>query len=590
MATKGKQRKPRNFATTLRRLMAMAWRNPLLVVMLIVMIALETAFLTLAPLVIRTIANHIAGVADGKSIDFSFVTTQCLILVAMYVIGHCASWQDNRLAVLISQKIVKRLRDDAQRKINRMPLKYIDGHPIGDLLSRVTNDVSTLSSMLDTTVIKLISQVLTIVGTLIAMLCLDVRLSVIFLIMVPLSYLIMQSISRIAQPMYKRRQRLVGELNSIMDDAYTNHDVMQAFCCEDRIRKDFDELNDKVTRMYVRSRFVTGFLLPASKLLNNLAYIALCVLGGILLVKGDLDIGSFQAFLIYAGLIDTPIQTLAGSFNSLALGVASAERIFEFLDAPELPDEGEPKHTLGSARGEVEFSHVQFGYVPGKQLMHDVSFKAMPGQTMAVVGPSGAGKTTLVNLLMRFYDIQGGAIRIDGVDARDLSKRNLREQFGMVLQDTWLFEGTIAENIGYGKPGATREEIVAAAKAVNCDSFIDKLPDGYDTVIRDGNSALSAGERQLLTIARIVLADPNILILDEATSQVDTKTELLITQAMEHIMRGRTSFIIAHRLLTIRNADCILYMENGDILEVGSHEQLMALNGKYAALYRSASD
>lgn len=590
MATKGKQRKPRNFATTLRRLMAMAWRNPLLVVMLIVMIALETAFLTLAPLVIRTIANHIAGVADGKSIDFSFVTTQCLILVAMYVIGHCASWQDNRLAVLISQKIVKRLRDDAQRKINRMPLKYIDGHPIGDLLSRVTNDVSTLSSMLDTTVIKLISQVLTIVGTLIAMLCLDVRLSVIFLIMVPLSYLIMQSISRIAQPMYKRRQRLVGELNSIMDDAYTNHDVMQAFCCEGRIREDFDELNDKVTRMYVRSRFVTGFLLPASKLLNNLAYIALCVLGGILLVKGDLDIGSFQAFLIYAGLIDTPIQTLAGSFNSLALGVASAERIFEFLDAPELPDEGEPKHTLGSARGEVEFSHVQFGYVPGKQLMHDVSFKAMPGQTMAVVGPSGAGKTTLVNLLMRFYDIQGGSIRIDGVDTRDLSKRNLREQFGMVLQDTWLFEGTIAENIGYGKTGATREEIVAAAKAVNCDSFIDKLPDGYDTVIRDGNSALSAGERQLLTIARIVLADPNILILDEATSQVDTKTELLITQAMEHIMRGRTSFIIAHRLLTIRNADCILYMENGDILEVGSHEQLMALNGKYAALYRSASD
>ena len=376
-----------------------------------------------------------------------------------------------------------------------------------------------------------------------------------------------------------------------MNDIYTNYVLMQAFSYEDKAAEIFDGLNAEVQKNYTRSRFFSGCIMPVSKLINNMAYIALCVLSAVLLLKGKMTLGEFQAFIIYANMIATPIQNMSANFNSFQLGMAAAERVFEFLEEEEEPEEKNKKTLeLSKVRGAVSFEHVEFGYTQDRKLMSDVTFDAPAGKTVAIVGGSGAGKTTVINLIMRFYEIQGGRITLDGTDISEYTRESLRSAFGMVLQDSWIFEGTIAENIGYGREGASREEIIKAAETVGCDTFIEKLPAGYDTAVSPDGGRLSSGELQLLCIARVVLSNPAILILDEATSQVDSKTEAMLTAAMEALMKNRTGFIIAHRLFTIRNADKILFMQDGDIKETGNHAELMAKNGLYAELYRNISD
>lgn len=590
MSTKKKKRKY-SYGRILGRLFSCMGDQKPLLAFLLFSIIVGTICLTLAPTFLSNITDSLSEAADGGSVDFRYIRIQCAILVAAYVIGHAAKWLDNRTSVLLSQNVVQRLRNQSQEKLNRLPLSYIDAHPAGDILSRLTNDMVTLSNTMDSTMTKMVSDLLTLFGILAAMLLMSPALTLIFLVMLPVSYLSVSMISRVTKPLFTKQQRCVGEINAYLSDLYSNHVLVESFSYGDRAEEQFGELNGKFRSTYIRSRFVSGFILPLSRLINNLAYIALCVAGAVLLYRGSISLGEFQAFLIYANMISSPINSISTSFNNFQLGLAAAERVFEFLDEEEEEKETEkkalPQEAVG---GGVGFSHVQFGYRKDQLLMKDVNFQIQPGQTAAIVGPSGAGKTTLVNLLMRFYEISGGSICFGEENLREYTKESVRRSFGMVLQDTWIFDGTIAENIGYGKPGATREEIVRAARTVQCDTFIDKLPDGYDTRISATASVLSSGELQLLAIARTIIANPPILILDEATSQVDTKTEALITEAMARIMEGRTCFIIAHRLFTIRNADVIIYMEDGDIKEVGNHAGLMEKQGRYAALYNSASD
>lgn len=584
------KKKTSGYFRLLKRLAYCVRSKKVLISLLWLIILTETVALTVAPLVSRNILNSLSRVAE-TGVDFSYIGKMSLILVILYLIGNTFQWLDNKCAVSVSQTIILNLRNRSRKKLNRLPLKYIDAHPIGDILSILTNDTVTLSNTLDSTMTQIMAQIFTITGIIVAMLYMNVWLTVVFLIMIPVNYLAMQVLMKATKPLFSRQQKAVGILNSYMNDIYTNHTLMQAFSYEDRAEKQFTELNDAYRIDHIRRRFLSGFIIPMAKLINNLAYIALCILSGILLIKGKLDLGEFQAFLIYANMIATPVQSLSMNLNTFQQGMAAAERIFDFLDEEEEARETQ-KDSLDveKVQGNVAFEHVQFGYLPEKELMKDVDFQAESGKMIAIVGESGAGKTTVINLLMRFYDIWNGTIRLDGKDIAGYTRESLRGAFGMVLQDSWIFEGTIAENIGYGKIGATREEIEQAAKIVQCDSFIDKLPEGYDTKISAESGILSSGELQLLCIARVVLADPKILILDEATSQVDTKTEALITQAMENLMKNRTSFVIAHRLFTIRNADKILFMLNGDIKEVGNHEELMKKNGLYAEMYRSISD
>ena len=487
----------------------------------------------------------------------------------------------------VSQKVVYDLRRDIDEKLARLPLKFFDSHTHGELLSRFTNDVDNISATLQQSITQVITSVTTVVGVLIMMLTISPLLTLISIIVIPLSGILMMMVVKRSQKYFIGQQKKLGELNGHIEEMYTGHNVVKAFGHEKKAINEFDEVNEGLYDVGWRAQFLSGLVMPIINFIGNLGYVLVAVVGGVLVTKGRITVGDIQAFIQYNRQFTQPIARVAQISNIIQSTVASAERVFELLDEEEvIPEPVNPVKAKADC-GAVEFEHVKFGYREDRILINDMNIKAEPGQMVAIVGPTGAGKTTLVNLLLRFYELNGGRILVDDVDITEMNRADLRKKFGMVLQDTWLFNGTIRDNIAYGKKNATEEEIIAAAKAAHADHFIRVLPEGYDTILNEEVSNISQGQKQLLTIARALLADPEIMILDEATSSVDTRTELQIQNAMKTLMKGRTSFVIAHRLSTIREADVILVMKDGDVIETGNHETLMAQNGFYADLYNS---
>ncbi|HKV84355.1 MAG TPA: ABC transporter ATP-binding protein [Ktedonobacterales bacterium] len=527
--------------------------------------------------------NHV----PGAKIDFNYIGHILLILAVLYVISSLFGYAQQYIMAGVAQRTVYGLRREVDEKLARLPLKFYDSRTHGEILSRAVNDMDNISSTLQQSLTQFITSLVTVVGVIILMLTISPLLTLVVVITLPLSIIVTTKIAKRSATYFARQQRSLGELNGHVEEMYNGHKIVKAFGHESRSVAKFDEMNDKLYDAGWRAQFVSGTIMPLMMSIGNLGYVFVAVLGGILVTQRAISIGDVQAFILYARQFTMPITQLASITNTIQLTIASAERIFELLDEPEQSAEPVAAQTIAHPRGAVQFTGVTFGYNPNTPLIEDMNITVKPGQMVAIVGPTGAGKTTLVNLLMRFYELDDGQILVDGVDTRELRRGDLRRMFGMVLQDTWLFNGTIRENIAYGRENATNEEIIQAAKAAQADHFIRTLPESYDTVLNQEATNLSQGQKQLLTIARAVLANPEILILDEATSSVDTRTEILIQRAMSELMRGRTSFVIAHRLSTIRDADAILVMNHGSIVEQGTHEALLAKGGFYADLYNS---
>jgi ATP-binding cassette subfamily B multidrug efflux pump len=535
------------------------------------------------------LAQTLSGmdVTPGKGIDFTLLGEVLMLAVAVYLVSSVFTWAQGYILAGVAQRTVYRMRRDVEAKLARLPLKYFDSHSHGDILSRVTNDIDNVATTLQQGMSQILTSVLTVVGVLGMMFWISPLLAVISLVTVPVSIVVTVLIARRSQKQFAAQWKWTGTLNGHVEEMHTGHALVQVFGQRGRAMDTFDEHNGRLFDASFKAQFLSGIIQPALQFLSNLNYVAIAVIGGYRVASGTMTLGDVQAFIQYSRQFTMPLTQIAAQMNLLQSGLASAERVFELLAADdESPDRAEAS-PLGEVSGQVSLEKVSFRYVPDKPLIDAFDLEVRPGQTIAIVGPTGAGKTTIVNLLMRFYDIDGGVIRLNGVNTRDASRDDVRRAFGMVLQDTWLFAGTIRDNIAYGREGATEDEIVAAAQAAHVDSFVRTLPHGYDTVLDDEASDLSSGQRQLLTIARAFLADPSILILDEATSSVDTRTEVLIQAAMARLRQGRTSFVIAHRLSTIRNADLIVVMDGGRIVEQGSHADLLRREGFYYDLYNS---
>ncbi|KAB2335660.1 ABC transporter ATP-binding protein [Bacillus mesophilum] len=584
--------KVKDFKGTLFRLLS--YLKPQRKQLLIVFIAaiLSTVFMIVGPKIMGNaitelfegIYGKLSGV-PGAAVDFGAIGQMLLLLAGLYVISSLFTFVQQYVMSSVAQLTVYRLREDINEKLEKLPLQYFDGRPKGEILSRVTNDIDTIGSTLQQSVTQFITSIVTIVGIIIMMLTISPLLTLISIVSLPLSMFVITPFLKKSQAHFAEQQRTLGELNGHIEETYTGHQIVKAFGREEKALNHFDGVNESLYKAGYKAQFISGIMMPMMMFIGNLSYVVISVVGGILVINRSISIGDIQAFITYSKQFTQPVTQTANIANIVQATVAAVERVFEVLDEEE---ENVTEHKMDKIQeGAVSFEHVDFGY--GEELLiKDMNIEVAPGQTVAIVGPTGAGKTTLINLLMRFYELKGGKIMIDHQDISKVNRGNLRQNFGMVLQDTWLFNGTIRDNIAYGKNGdVTEEEIVKAAVAARADHFIRTLPDGYDTVLNEEVSNISQGQKQLLTIARAILADPAIMILDEATSSVDTRTERLIQQAMNTLMEGRTSFVIAHRLSTIQDADLILVMKDGQVIEQGNHHELLEQNGFYADLYNS---
>ncbi|MED3995877.1 ABC transporter ATP-binding protein [Peribacillus frigoritolerans] len=584
--------KAKDFKGTLKRLLTYLKprRNRLISVFLAAI--MSTIFMIVGPKIMGNAITELFEGAYGKfqgipgaAINFDKIGQILLLLAGLYALSSLFSYVQQYIMSSVAQDTVYDLREDVNKKLEKLPLKYFEGRPNGETLSRMTNDIDTIGSTLQQSLTQFITSIVTIVGIIIMMLSISPLLTLISIISLPLSIFAIRPILKRSQKHFADQQRKLGQLNGHIEEIYTGHQVVKAFGYEKKASAQFTEVNEELYKAGSKAQFISGIIMPVMFFIGNLSYVLISVVGGILVTQRSISIGDIQAFITYSKQFTQPITQTANIANIIQSTVAAAERVFELLDEEEEMKE-QTTVKIKRANGAVSFEHVDFGYGE-EMLIEDMNIDVLPGQTVAIVGPTGAGKTTMINLLMRFYELNGGKITIDGLDTRNMSRNDLRKNFGMVLQDTWLFNGTIKENIAYGKNGATDEEIFAAARTAHADHFIRTLPDGYETILNEEASNISQGQKQLLTIARAVLADPPIMILDEATSSVDTRTEVFIQKAMSRLMEGRTSFVIAHRLSTIKDADLILVMEQGKVIEKGTHSDLLRENGFYAELYNS---
>ena len=584
--------KPNNFKGTIGQLFRYLGRYRLGLALVLVLALASTAFGIVGPKILSTATTELATGLGRKlsglgGIDFGKIGRILLTVLALYLVSAACSFFQSWILAGITQKLAYRLRGEISSKIHRMPMRYFERNTVGDVLSRITNDVDTMSSGMAQSATQLVTNVTLLIGVLVMMLRISWLMTLIALIILPVTGVLTSRIVKRSQRYFVAQQKNLGDINGKVEETYAGHNVVCAFNREGATQKEFDAINARLYRSAWKSQFLSGLMSPVTTFVSKLGYVCVVVLGGSLAAHGTITIGDIQAFISYMSSFTQPITQLAQISTQLQTMAAAAERVFAFLAEPEEPADPVLPAPADHIRGDVSFRHVRFGYDPEQPVIHDWSCDVPAGRTVAIVGPTGAGKTTMVKLLMRFYDVDAGAILVDGRDVRDYARGDLRRAFGMVLQDTWLFKGTIMENIRYGRPDATDAEVIAAAKAARADAFIRTLPGGYQMELNEEATNVSQGQKQLLTIARAVLANAPILILDEATSSVDTRTEQLIQEAMDHLMRGRTSFVIAHRLSTIRNADCILVMRDGNIVEQGTHSELLARGGFYAALYNS---
>ncbi|WP_027626438.1 ABC transporter ATP-binding protein [Clostridium lundense] len=594
MGGMGKVEKAKDFKGTMNKLNQYLKPYSLAIITVIIFAIGSAAFSIVGPKILgkattklfQGLVNKVMGVA-GAAIDFEYIGNIVILLLGLYIISAVFSFVQGYIMSGIAQKVSYKMRKEISQKINRMPLKYFDTKTHGEVLSRVTNDVDTVSQTLNQSMSQIITSVITIIGVLIMMISISWQMTIVALLILPISMTLIMAVVKKSQKYFKSQQEFLGHVNGQVEEVYGGHNIIKAFNREEEAVIKFEELNNNLYNSAWKSQFLSGMMMPIMTFIGNIGYVAVSILGGWLAIKKTIEVGDILSFIQYIRTFTQPIAQVAQIANVLQSTAAAAERVFEFLEEEEEVPESKNPVKLEEVRGEVTFKDVQFGYNPDKIIINDFSAHIKPGQKVAIVGPTGAGKTTMIKLLMRFYDLNNGSILIDGHDIKDFKREDLRNMFGMVLQDTWLFNGSIMENIRYGKLDATDEEVIEAAKAAHVHHFVKALPNGYNMELNEEASNISQGQKQLLTIARAILSNPNILILDEATSSVDTRTEVFIQKAMENLMENRTSFIIAHRLSTIRNADLILVMKDGDIVEQGNHEELLKANGFYASLYNS---